>query len=233
MKHLIKLFWTSLLFFALASCDVFIHDPYEGIPTEACEGGCEYSFKINPEQQPDAYLDGSGYWHVYTGGLRYFQIIGELEEPHEYFHINGIPDVSTSMDSDYWVTFGNISFTTPMYGVLGWYSDAGMNSPLPIGDTTYTINELILNDQSITNLVGYEITPYTCLDCPYSSSLFGVYSRYNPHPTFNIFNLGELKGDTAIFFIEVEYASEWRGSSNPNSSQAHIKSNTEIKVIFE
>ena len=137
------------------------------------------------------------------------------------------------MDSDYWVTFGNISFTTPMYGVLGWYSDAGMNSPLPIGDTTYTINELILNDQSITNLVGYEITPYTCLDCPYSSSLFGVYSRYNLHPTFNIFNLGELKGDTAIFFIEVEYASEWRGSSNPNSSQAHIKSNTEIKVIFE
>ena len=232
MKHLIKLFWASLLFFALASCEKY--DPYEGTPDTACPGGeCEYSFKINPQQQPNAYLDEEGYWHVYTNGLRYFQIIGKLEEPHDYYHINGIPDVNTSMDSDYWVTFGNISFTTPMYGVLGWYSDAGMNSPLPIGDTTYTINELILNDQSITNLVGYEITPHTCLDCGYSSSLFAVYSRYNTHPTFNIFNLGELKGDTATFYIEIEYAGEWRGTANPHAREAVVTHKTEIKVIFE
>ena len=232
MKDIVRLFWYSLLFFALASCEKY--DPYEDTPKTACLGGeCEYSFKINPQQQPNAYLDENGYWHVFTGGLRYFQIIGELEDPYDFYHINDIPDVSVAMDSDYWITFDTISFTTPMYGILSWYSTPSMNTPLPIGDTTYSINGLILNDESITNLVGYEITPHTCMDCPYSSTLFGVYSRYNTHPTFNIFNLGELKGDTATFFVEVEYASEWRYSRNPNAKKAHVVYKTDLKVIFE
>mgnify|MGYP003982391587 FL=1 len=232
MKDIVRLFWYSLLFFALASCEKY--DPYEDTPETACPGGdCEYSFKINPQQQPNAYLDNEGFWHVYTGGMSYFQIIGELEDPYDFYHINDIPDVSVAMDSDYWITFDTISFTTPMYGFLSWYSSPNMDTPLPIGDTTYSINGLILNDESITNLVGYEITPHTCMDCPYSNTLFGVYSRYNTHPTFNIFNLGELKGDTATFFIETEYAGEWRGSQNPNASNAYQKITTNLKVIFE
>ena len=231
MTGTVKFFWCLLLFFGLGSCESRID---EGTPETACNGGeCEYNFEINPEQQPDTYLDNEGYWHVYTGGRSYFQIIGELEEPHDFYHINDIPDVSVAMDSDYWITFDTISFTTPMYGVLSWYSSPNMDIPLPIGDTTYSINGLILNDESITNLVGYEITPHTCMDCPYSSTLFGVYSSYNTHPTFNIFNLGELKGDTATFFIEIEYASEWRYSGNPIAKNAHVVYTTDLKVIFE
>ena len=231
MTGTVKFFWCSLLFFGLGSCESRI---YEGTPETACLGGeCEYNFEINPEQQPDAYLDNEGFWHVYAGGMSYFQIIGELEGPYDFYHINGTPDVRVAMDSDYWITFDTISFTTPMYGVLSWYSSPNMDIPLPIGDTTYSINGLILNDESITNLVGYEITPHTCMDCPYSSTLFGVYSSYNTHPTFNIFNLGELKGDTATFFIEIEYASEWRYSGNPIAKNAHVVYTTDLKVIFE
>ena len=111
MKNLVKcvLFWLLAFTIALTSCQK--HDPYEDTPDTACPGGdCEYSFKINPQQQPNAYLDGNGYWHVYTEGMSYFQIIGELEEPHDFYHINDIPDVSVAMDSDYWITFDGITF---------------------------------------------------------------------------------------------------------------------------
>jgi hypothetical protein len=71
------------------------------------------------------------------------------------------------------------------------------------------------------------------MDCPYSEGLFGVYSKYNTHPTFNIFNLGELKGDTATFFIEIDYADEWMLSQNPHAKKAHVVYKTDLKVIFE
>ena len=128
MTGTVKFFWCSLLFFGLGSCESRI---YEGTPETACNGGeCEYNFEINPEQQPDAYLDNEGYWHVYTGGMSYFQIIGELEGPYDFYHINGTPDVRVAMDSDYWITFDTISFTTPMYGVLSWYSSPNMEGSL-------------------------------------------------------------------------------------------------------
>ena len=72
MKDIVRLFWASLLFLALASCEKY--DPYEDTPNTACPGGCDASFGINPQQQPDAYLDDEGYWHVYTGGLSLIHI---------------------------------------------------------------------------------------------------------------------------------------------------------------
>ena len=43
-------------------------------------------------------------------------------------------------DSDYWVVFENLYFTTPMYSYLGWFNDQGLNNPIPIGQYTYTMN---------------------------------------------------------------------------------------------
>ena len=76
MTGTVKFFWCSLLFFGLGSCESRI---YEGTPETACNGGeCEYNFEINPEQQPDTYLDNEGYWHVYTGGLAFY--VGIVEK---------------------------------------------------------------------------------------------------------------------------------------------------------
>ena len=98
-----------------------------------------------------------------------------------------------------------------------------MNTPVPIGDKTYTINQL----SKITgfyNLAGYQITKYMCLTCPYSSTLLGSYSKYNYIPTQNFFLDKSMIGDTASIYINVLF------NSDAGKSELREK---EMKVIFE
>ena len=190
---------------------------------EVCPGGCYSEFTIEPESNPDAYLGNDGYWRVKHNTMNYFTIRGEISELNDEYILNGVPLVETKFDSNYWVVFENIQFTTPMYGYLGWFNDTDMNTPLPVGDTTYTISQLAGLDD-ILNIVGYSINKHMCMDCPYTETLLGTYSKYNYHPTQNIFFDDEMGGDTAIFYIETMYNSDLGERENVNS---------ELKVIFE
>jgi hypothetical protein len=105
----------------------------------------------------------------------------------------------------------------------GWYSDKGLNTPVPIGDTSYTINQLS-KMTSFYNLAGYQITKYMCLTCAYSPTLLGSYSKYNYIPTQNFFLDKSMIGDTASIFINVLF------NSDAGKSELREK---EMKVIFE
>ena len=192
---------------------------------EICLGGCDSYFYIDPTSSPDTYLDENGFHHVKHMDLNYFTIKGQLDEMIEGNEINGIPNVEVGFDSDYWVTFNNIHFTTPMYnGFLGWYNDGNLNTPISIGQYEYTLEDLS-NQSSIFNIVGYEITKYMCLDCPYTPTLVGTYSKYTYEPQMSIFFDDEMVGDTANIYIEVKH----RGNSIYRSS----KKEYQLKVIFE
>lgn len=192
---------------------------------EICTDGCESYFYIDPLSSPDTYLDENGFHHVKHIDLNYFTIKGQLDEMIEGNDINGIPNVEVGFDSDYWVTFNNIHFTTPMYnGFLGWYNDGNLNTPISIGQYEYTLEDLS-NQSSIFNIVGYEITKYMCLDCPYTPTLVGTYSKYTYEPQMSIFFDDEMIGDTANIYIEVKH----RGNSTYRSS----KKEYQLKVIFE
>ena len=192
---------------------------------EICLGGCDSYFYIDPTSSPDTYLDENGFHHVKHMDLNYFTIKGQLDEMIGGNEINGIPNVEVGFDSDYWVTFNNIHFTTPMYnGFLGWYNDGDLNTPISIGQYEYTLEDLS-NQSSIFNIVGYEITKYMCLDCPYTPTLVGTYSKYTYEPQMSIFFDDEMIGDTANIYIEVKH----RGNSTYRSS----KKEYQLKVIFE
>ena len=192
---------------------------------EICLGGCDSYFYIDPTSSPDTYLDENGFHHVKHMDLNYFTIKGQLDEMIGGNEINGIPNVEVGFDSDYWVTFNNIHFTTPMYnGFLGWYNDGNLNTPISIGQYEYTLEDLS-NQSSIFNIVGYEITKYMCLDCPYTPTLVGTYSKYTYEPQMSIFFDDEMIGDTANIYIEVKH----RGNSTYRSS----KKEYQLKVIFE
>ena len=110
-----------------------------------------------------------------------------------------------------------------MYSYLGWFNDQTLDNPISIGNYTYTIRQLV-SIESLFNLAGYEITKNTCLDCPYSSTLFGTHSKYNYSPSQNIFFDNEMAGDTASIFIQVLF--------NTDVGKREVR-DVEMKIIFE
>ena len=62
------------------------------------------------------------------------------------------------------------------------------------------------------------------MDCPYSESLLGTYSKYNYNPRQQIFFDNQMVGDTAKIFIKTKFNSDWGRT---------VEIDKVIKVIFE
>ena len=164
---------------------------------------CSAQFWIDPLVSPGVYEDENGYWHIEHQGYNYFTIKGQLSEA-ELAEVNGVPLVETIFDSNYWVWINGITFTVPLYSVLGYFTGGGYNNPIPVGNLTYTIEEMA-QTHPLLNIVGYQINPNQCLDCPYSPTLIGTRSKYNYTPQQQIFFDNQMKGDTAKIMIEARF----------------------------
>ena len=129
---------------------------------------CSAQFWIDPLVSPGVYEDENGYWHIEHQGYNYFTIKGQLSEA-ELAEVNGVPLVETIFVSDYWVWINGITFTVPLYSVLGYFTGGGYNNPIPVGNLTYTIEEMAQTHPPL-NIVGYQINPnpvsYTHLTLP-------------------------------------------------------------------
>ena len=106
----------SLSIISLFSCTK------ETIYQDLCvNGNCNSQFTViykNQEILPNA----NGHYEVEFDGLEYFQVKGQLSHLNgDYCNADGIPFIETRFDSDYWVVFNNLYFTTPMYSFLGWF----------------------------------------------------------------------------------------------------------------
>ena len=164
---------------------------------------CSAQFWIDTLVSPGVYEDENGYWHIEHQGYNYFTIKGQLSEA-ELAEVNGVPLVETIFDSNYWVWINGITFTVPLYSVLGYFTGGGYNNPIPVGNLTYTIEEMAQTHPPL-NIVGYQINPNQCLDCPYSPTLIGTRSKYNYTPQQQIFFDNQMKGDTAKIMIQARF----------------------------
>ena len=188
-----------LLVFILFSCSKETQETSICYPLEECYA----EFWIDPLVSPGVYEDENGYWHIEHQGYNYFTIKGQLSEA-ELSEINGVPLIITVFDSNYWVWINGITFTVPLYSVLGYFTGGGYNNPIPIGNMTYTIEDMAQNYPPL-NIVGYQINPNQCLDCPYSETLIGTRSRYTYNPQQQIFFDNQMIGDTAKIMIEARF----------------------------
>lgn len=203
-----------------ASCK---KEPVFPYPYPCLDGQCNSSFWVDTLSNPSSKLGVDGYWRVKYDGLHYFTIKGQLAELDPKYVINKVPLIETRYDSDYWIVFDTLSFKIPTYSYLSWFTNSNLNKPLPIGSKTYTISQLNkLTD--LYNLAGYQITKNMCLDCPYTPTLLGTYSKYNYNPTQCFFFDKSMVGDTASIFIQITFNTD-------NGSRA-IKEK-EMKIIFE
>ena len=230
MRESIK---TILLFLGLILSLIFAPScTKETIYQDLCvNGDCESQFIVVYENQ-EILPNANGYYEIEWNGLEYFQVKGQLSHLNsDYCNADGIPFIETRFDSDYWVVFNNLYFTTPMYSFLGWFNDNGLNTPIPFGSYTYTMTDLI-NLHPPLNVVGYQIPKHFCTDCPYASTVIGTYSKYNYNPTQNILLDDEMVGDTINIFIESVFNTEGGPSMyDPNSTSPQEIIETQIKVI--
>lgn len=171
------------------------------------DGNCDAFFEIDKQVSPNAYKDSNGYWHIPHEGLNYFTIKGKLDELLPEYVINKVPLVETAFDSDYWVWIDGITFTVPLYSFLGFFSDGNFTQPIPIGNLTYTIEDMANNHPPL-NIVGYQINKNQCMDCPYSPTLVGTYSKYTYEPKQQIFYSKQMVGDTAKVFVKTTFNSD-------------------------
>ena len=96
-----------------------------------------------------------------------------------------------------------------MYSVLSWFSDGEYQTPISIGNVTYTLED-IADIFPPLNIAGYQIPKFFCFECPYAPTLLGTYSKYNYLPRQQIFFDDEMKGDTANIFIKATFNNDIR-----------------------
>ena len=178
-----------------------------------CLEDCDTEFIIDPLVSPEAYLDNNGYWHITHQGFNYFNIKGNISELHPDYIVNGVPLLETIFDSNYWVWINNITFTVPLYSALGYFTGGGFTNPIPIGNLTYTIEDMANNFPPL-NIVGYSYYPGSTIE------ELGTKSNYNYTPQQQIFFDNEMVGDTAKIFIKTIFP-------------ADIEIEKQFSIIFE
>lgn len=203
-----KLIYITLISFFWACNPEELISPYPCL-----SGNCESFFEIDPLVSPGVYQDNNGYFHIEHQGYNYFTIKGQLDELHPDYVVNGVPLIETIFDSNYWVWINGITFTVPLYSVLGYFTDNDFNNPIPIGNLTYTIEDMA-NNYPPLNIAGYSYNPNSDVQS------LGTYSKYNIHPQQQIFFDNQMIGDTAKVFIKTIFP---RG----------IEVEKEFKIIFE
>ncbi len=179
----------------------------ESIYPTPCNGDCETSYEVIYKNQLIS-PNGSNYYEIEWNDLIYFQISGYITPLNDEYVLNDVPLVEARFDSDYWVVLDSLTFQTPMYSYLGWFNDQGLNTPISIGDWTYTLTDLV-GLMPPLNVVGYQIPRYFDLDHPAAYTMLGSYSKYNYQPTQNIFLDNEMVGDTINIFIETQFNTDF------------------------
>jgi len=178
----------------------------ETIHQDLCDGNCGTSYEVIYKGQP-IQQNPNGFYEIQWDGLDYFQIKGDLTPLNDQYVINDVPLIQANFDSDYWIVVDSIRFQTPMFSYLGWFNNNTLNTPIPFGNYTYTMIDLISLHPPL-NIVGYQIPKHFCWDCPYASTIVGTHSKYNYNPTQNIILDNEMVGDTLNIFIETIFNTE-------------------------
>lgn len=204
----------------------------ETVHTPICNGTCDAQFIIVYENQ-EIFPDSNNYHKIPWNGLNYFQVKGQLTEMDEEYHNNGgDPFISTSFDSDYWVVINNLYFQTPQYSYLGWFNNSSLTTPIPFGNYTYTMED-ILSLHSPLNIVGYQVPKHFCTECPYAPTLVGYHSRYNYNPTCNVLLDDEMIGDTITIFTKATFNINGGVWYNGDTSPTPIETvETQLKVVI-
>lgn len=219
MKKVLEFLILVLVLVGILSICSCSKEEYNQYP--CVDGFCQSKFIIDQEVSPGLYIDKNNYWHIKYWGPKYFTVKGRTDELNEQYVVNDIPLVETQFDSDYWVWFDNLSFTIPTYSPFGEYTQHQI--PIPIGDRSYSLGDIAKIHPPL-NIAGYQVTKNTCMDCPYSETLFRTYSKNTYKPQQQFYLDGRMKGDTLTVYVKVIF--------NYDLGESEIQEH-ELKIIVD
>ena len=168
------------------------------------DGDCNALIQLDPLVSPGVYQDDNGYWNIEYNGINYFTIETQLDEVVDEYVVNGVPLVEVGYDSDTWVAFDSLSFTVPTYSYLGWFTDGEFNNPIPVGELTYTLTDIVQLSPPL-NIAGYQIQKNFCWECPYAETLIGTKTKYSYYTRQQIFMYPRMIGDTVKVYVKAAW----------------------------
>ena len=128
----------------------------------------------------------------------------QLDEVVDEYVVNGVPLVEVGYDSDTWVAFDSLSFTVPTYSYLGWFTNGEFNNPIPVGELTYTLTDIVQLSPPL-NIAGYQIQKNFCWECPYAETLIGTKTKYSYYTRQQIFMYPRMIGDTVKVYVKAAW----------------------------
>jgi hypothetical protein len=154
--------------------------------------------------------------------LNYFTLKGNTDPLTQEYIINGVPLMETAYDSNFFFTTPNVQWTYPVYSFLGLFSNNTLGTAIPIGYQTYTLPQIV-NNSSVFNLAGYEISRYFNFNHPAARTMLQTYSKYTYSPIQQMPFFLDMVGDEARIFIKVVFNSDYGGSSEEKVYELKVK----------
>ena len=90
-------------------------------PFTVC-GGCTTDIYPDPINQPNAYFDSNGYWHIEYYGATYSNWTVEYSGVSDSFNANGIPTIRSTFITDWWYTLGTAGLMVSYYSPWGTWT---------------------------------------------------------------------------------------------------------------
>ena len=180
-------------------------------------GPCSVNMYPDPANQPDAYQDSNGYWHIKYYGASYFNIKAVYSPLKNRYMIGGVPTIYAYWDTSYWYRIaGEVLMWASSYTPFGDFTN---NWTYAIANNTYQISIRNISEiNEIMNLAGHFMRNGVMSN---QTSSF-VSSKYFTKKVLNLFP--EMVGDTITIWNESYFAYD-------SDQMEEILS--EIKVIVE
>jgi len=227
MKKLLEFIMFALVIYGLltlCSCSVeeeITQSIYEGLesrpastkpanvdPFTVC-GGCSTEVYPNPINQPNAYLDLNGYWHIEYYGATYSNWNVEYSGVSDNFNVNNIPTIRSTFITDWWYTLGTAGLMSSYYSPFGQWTQ-GFRRVIA---NTHVQLQIEINTNEVFNASGAFTRDGELQGIPTS------YSRADNTTQVVMQNFREMDNDTITLVFETEFAYD-----NENYRQVRIDS---------
>ena len=159
-------------------------------------GDCLTEVYPNQVNQPNAFLDDNGFWHIEWYGATYSNWDVEYSGINDSFKVNGIPLIKSSFVTDFWYTLNSVGLMTSYYSLWGDFSQGFQNAIA----TAHREIVITLNTDEIFNSSGAFTRDGELQGGPVS------YSREDYTTQVVLQHFEEMNNDTITLIYQTEFA---------------------------
>lgn len=164
-------------------------------PFTVC-GGCSTEVYPDPINQPNAYIDENGIWHLEYYGATYSNWTVEYSGVSDTFKVNNIPTIRSTFITDWWYTLGTAGLMSSYYSPFGQWTQ-GFRRAIA---NTHVQLQIEINTDEVFNSSGAFTRDDELQGVPVS------HSRDDNTTQVVLQHFREMENDTITLVYETEFA---------------------------